>query len=140
MFDWLLKSHRPAQPSSGPATPAASQVQTQQPVVIHNHIAHPLGDVSNSPLKKAPKRKKEDPDSDSDDSDDFGAVYPPIIDILNGLHAVYPAFDYPDYALRLASRGIHYANNAAEFDWKYYQELGMADRAIKSFLSSSRRR
>jgi hypothetical protein len=82
-------------------------------------------------------------DDDDDDDDDNSAsdIEPlPIKPILDKLHKLMPASNFPQYLDSLESHGIHYARSVLDFDQDYFvKRIGMADGVVGEFLRSVKR-
>jgi hypothetical protein len=60
----------------------------------------------------------------------------PIKELLDALHARYPAFDYPKYEEPLRSLGVHYLITASMFDVTFYiTRVGMVVGAAYMFCA-----
>ena len=107
-----------------------------------NGIASPneqpdLGEPSSHPKWKRSLISVADEDEDDSASD----IKPITIkDVLNNLHQVMPALDFPQYRDALESHGIHYARSILDFDRNYFEKtIKMADGAIGEFTQSVKR-
>lgn len=73
--------------------------------------------------------------TDGDFDDTPLLAYPPISQVLRGLHAVMPLLNYPQYEGALVSNGIIYVNSAAHIDRSFFVDvIRMPEGAVGDFL------
>ncbi|KAG6908316.1 hypothetical protein DXG01_005292 [Tephrocybe rancida] len=118
----------------GPAQPAMP--------AIHVHLTDsPIGEVlvprERNQAKHKRKRQDTPPDNDSD-TDDVPVIA--ISELLESLHSVRPALNYPQYERALLKAGIAYTNAVLEFDKSFFasEKIGMPLGAIGDFLRAAR--
>jgi len=71
-------------------------------------------------------------DSDSTNSDEESLS---ISDVIAQLHRKYSRLNFPQYLPLLEKHRIVYAESVTGFDEEYFTSLGIAEGAVKPFLS-----